>query len=197
MLNENQLVRNNYLNYLISDNDNLPDTSIYELNEKIVNDIYFNHIINNDLFYTPAQQTVLLNIASQCYLAGGIGVFMARSLYRSVSDTIFNDHEICSQSSVIKTVNTKPLIDTTNKIRFFLFPNPSSDFFTLSWDTEENEVAELVIMDALGKVKSRENVSLETKSIRISTNKLENGVYLLKVITSAGINNVGKLTVVK
>lgn len=86
--------------FIMSENNALSSSLIYEQNEINVNNIYLSTIAVNQADSIINYSTQLYNIANQCALSGGSAVYSARSLYHLINDSIiFDDTRICNSSS--------------------------------------------------------------------------------------------------
>ena len=127
-----------------SDNNTLPQTQIFELNEKIVNDIIISTIAIGTSDFTEYDKITLFNIASQCPLIGGPAVDLARSLYAIIKDTIFTDDCIYETDLLTKSSSKE------NSVSFSLMPNPTRDLLTITWDNLSEDFGHIEIFNSSG-----------------------------------------------
>lgn len=190
-----QAIATNAANLVIDDNGILPANEIFENNEKVFNDIYLNTVAKGKLSFTPTQQSDLLNIASQCSLLGGKAVFYARAMYSLISDSTFNDRDICLQNGVEKHAQTTN--STTNEHNFRFYPNPAHDQITLLWENSEDADCSLTLMNVLGKVLGTNHFSLLQNSYQVDLTNFASGVYLIQIINHSKKTNLGKIVITR
>jgi hypothetical protein len=190
-------IQENNVSYLSTLNGNLPDTAIYEFNEKTIHTMYLNGPALGHSTFTSQQENLILSIASQCPVAGGPGVYYARGMYALIHDTLFDDKSICLQAGILKSAALAFANKSQPRIQFRVFPNPATKEFTVSWDKPVNETGRLTITDLLGTVVLSKDVPLEKTALTIDASDFKNGVYLLRVLTTGAQYNPGKLVIVK
>ncbi len=78
-----------------------------------------------------------------------------------------------------------------------LYPNPSSDFSTLSFNLETSENVQIHIVNVLGEEVYNYNSQLNTgfNKVEINTSNLENGVYFVQLISDQKILITERLVV--
>ena len=66
---------------------------------------------------------------------------------------------------------------------FLLFPNPAQDFLNLNFIGDENSLAEVTMMDLMGKVIEVKSINTVEglNNVEMSTSHLENGIYILRL----------------
>jgi hypothetical protein len=80
-----------------------------------------------------------------------------------------------------------------------LYPNPTSDMATLTFDVTKASTVTVQVLDITGRVVANvanENMAIGTQKVTINTANLPSGVYNVKIQTEAG-SSVQRLTVVK
>ncbi len=84
-------------------------------------------------------------------------------------------------------VNTADILSDNNKLE--VFPNPSNgDFVTVKVELEKAQQAGIRITSIDGRVISDQETGLIQKDfIRVNTNELTNGVYLIQLLTQDGV----------
>lgn len=173
-----------------SDLNQLPVTSIPEANEKAVREIISGTLNLGISNFTETQKTTLFTIASQCPISGGKAVYLARSVYSSIVDTLFNDQELCLLEGIIKSSTV-----SSNQPSFSYYPNPAKDQLQVFWDETVDGSVTIELFDALGrKVDGFESHTTQNLSI-ISLRGIQNGVYFIQARFLDRIVNVGKFVV--
>ena len=177
--------------------DTLNDT-IRELRQTLVGlarlgvqSVNTNLVVNDNLLKTdkfwldsiPADSlTSLWQIANQCPLAGGQGVFQARALLTSLFDVDWNDYDRCLDQgySIYKNEPT-PAHDETSPIGsgIVIFPNPATDKVQFEVLDAKQLPVNVVFFDMLGN--SKKAVVLNELRTEINIADLATSAYLLNV----------------
>jgi hypothetical protein len=76
--------------------------------------------------------------------------------------------------------------------KFQLFPNPSSDKFTISTDNSMIH-SKIRIVDQFGKIIQEEEVNYNTNEKTISSKSFAPGIYFVQFISKSGVLNTEKL----
>ncbi len=182
---------------ILENNGALPDTSLVESNEILVNSIYYSTIARGIFEFSAAQSGALLNVASMCPLAGGNAVYRARSMYTLVYDTVFNDWDICLEAGYVKSSMHKPRFNPENNIRFTITPNPNAGECRLSWTGKSDEAFSLQITDLLGRVVYTRDFSPEAGELSLNLRSLPQGVYMAVVKGKNIYRKAGRLILTK
>jgi endoglucanase len=74
--------------------------------------------------------------------------------------------------------------DDALDIKIVLYPNPSSNFLNVKLSSFDKKIKNIRIIDVNGRI-INEYAPKHTNSIKLNTNNLENGVYLIQVTTTA------------
>ena len=112
---------------------------------------------------------------------GYSGVFSATSCYNLIvnaSSSSFRSTELTEYTE--GNVNVEKLNSSTD---FLLFPNPAQDFLNLNFIGDENSLAEVTMLDLMGKVIEVKSINTVDglNSVEMSTSHLENGIYILRL----------------
>ncbi len=81
-------------------------------------------------------------------------------------------------------------------VKFSVYPNPTSDVIQLQFNSNSNATVQVVITDLIGKTLINKVFTANNGLIKISTNTLNNGTYLVKAIV-AGEQYLQKVVVAK
>ena len=112
-------------------------------------------------YVVPANTT---SIQVQAMLGNEAGIYYFDDLEFSIDNTLSSE-----------------IIDLNNEL--VLFPNPSQDFVTIKLVSLNKKIKRISIIDVSGRVITEHN-SKHMNSIKLNTNNLENGIYLIQVTTS-------------
>lgn len=188
------------LDGIVQFNSEIDVSHQYEVNERLVNDIYLNTVAQGVTVFTPMQEAVLLQVAMQCPFYGGTAVYSARGLYSLVNDSlVIDDDDVCVQYQ-LRSKHTAHN-STPGKFSLVVFPNPAADEITLKYYKEKEPAVIFELYDAMGeKVFSK---IIENKDsygeLTINVSTLTPGIY------HYAFNNIryslngiyGKLVIVK
>lgn len=177
-------------------NQQVEDTKVIEFYKKIVNDIYLSTIARGNDNYTDDQRNWLNEIAPLCPFEAGPAVYQARMLLGVVDyETIYNDDD-CDNSAQLRILN-KGNIPKVEKAYFNLYPNPANDVIILDYIMPVNITGELVIMDISGKEIEKYGLNQNSSNIRVSCNKLSQGIYLYKIFANGIAEKSGKVSIIR
>jgi hypothetical protein len=190
-----RLIIDGKLPVVMQENNLLPSFEIFEENEKTVNSIYLATIAKGHCNFSSSQKNDLINISMQCSLAGGKAVLFARSMYSLISDTAFNDRDICLQNGIIKSSQTNN--QEPDDFGFDFYPNPSSDFLILTWNNMEEVNCELYLVNTEGKAVSINKFSLNGGSKQFDIKSIPSGVYFAQIKMKGANINLGKILIAK
>ncbi len=81
-------------------------------------------------------------------------------------------------------------------VKFSVYPNPASDVIQLKFNSNNNTTVQIVITDLVGKTLINKACAANIGVVKISTNNLTNGTYLVKAIVE-GEQYMQKIVVAK
>lgn len=81
-------------------------------------------------------------------------------------------------------------------VKFSVYPNPASDVIQLQFNSNSNATVQVVITDLVGKTLVNKAFTANNGIVKIGTNELKNGTYLVKAII-AGEQYLQKVVVAK
>jgi hypothetical protein len=168
------LSQNDYTNASTIINSITPENNS-EYNQKIVNEIYAATWAREIDEFTTSQYNQLFDIANQNPISGGIAVYAARVML-----DIDIDDEISSQEARIRKniLDTKENLSSNLAEKLVLYPNPATNFVTLSTTIGNELNGKIEITNSLGSIVYTSNVE-NVKSIDISTDSFSSGIYYL------------------
>lgn len=129
-------------------------------NEQIVNDMFLAQWLEDDFEFDSSQKAQLLSVAQQCPREGGGIVYKARSLYRMVADSLWDD-SACKDSFLLvrSVVKERVKMDKIN-----IIPNPSSHSLYMNiTDLINDDPLVVELYDISGKLKDTRTISPPTK----------------------------------
>ena len=104
------------------------------------------------------------SIQVQTMLGNEVGIYYFDDLEFSIDNTLSSN-----------------IIDLNNEV--VLFPNPSQDFVNIKLVSLNKKIKRVRIIDVNGRVITEHNPK-HTNSLKLNTNTLENGIYLIQITTS-------------
>lgn len=81
-------------------------------------------------------------------------------------------------------------------VKFSIYPNPASDVIQLQFNSNSNATVQITVTDLVGKTLINKAFAANNGLIKISTNTLNNGTYLVKAIV-AGEQYLQKVVIAK
>ena len=147
--------------------------AIYEVNQREVNNVYLDMLINQKDSVDAAQEDVLTHIALQCPEDGGSAVFMARSILAPQTNYYYDFDELCA---------TKPIGTKVQKTYTFntltIAPNPIKDEFKVFIANEDNNhYDKVIVFDIYGRVVYTADIEPDNKILKISSATFATGNY--------------------
>ena len=184
------LVSDNYKNSIIANlqsiltaNQGVVVSSIYELNEKTVNTIYLQAIINQGGDFTNSQLDDLIEIAIQCPQDGGMAVYRARGLLPYCIRVELEDKfEACNEDP--KPEDRYLTAELERQLDFEIYPNPTRSYLNINLPVKQNGQVE--IYDSFGKQHLSNNFSGQTSTLSIQLD-LPAGLYYCTLTFESGM----------
>jgi len=180
--------------FLQTQNGLLPSQRLYEENERIVNEIYFSTLAIGIDSFTVSQLSDLYTIANQCPLAGGDGVYYARSILRLIDDsTDYDDKELCfAQGINYRQASNQP----KHLEDWVIYPNPANNILHIQSPQPTLGEIKLVWINTLGTIVSTQSISLNGREQEINISSLPNGIYHLHVYEEGRSSWIQKVVIV-
>jgi hypothetical protein len=146
-----------------------------EINEKAINEIYLDVLLNDKTALTESQQRTVTDIANQCPKVGGDAVFKARTLYQMIESKLFiDDDKNCEQMTSLVNNDIETIKANAPTKDFGVYPNPAKDFIQL--ETKNlTENGEWLIANSLGKVVIR----YQNARVNADIKDLPTGIYIV------------------
>lgn len=159
-------------------NDTIAVIEDFEINEKVVNDLYLVYLAEAD----TSEIDTLEAIAAQCPLLGGNAVYRARALLAMMTGELisYKDSLNCSgsQSFSRPDLPTKAVIQTQT---LQVFPNPATREVKVTWRQAILQSGTLVLYDLYGR-KILELILGEGETSRtVALLNLPNSIYVLRL----------------
>jgi len=158
---------------LLSLNGTLADSTVYQANEKSVNQIFLQTLALGNTEFTEAQITALESIAEGCPLSDGEAVLRARAMLNILEESpaVYDDFVICGSGERTEEKGR----DAKSSLR--VYPNPANDFLNVDYYSVTNTDSQLLIFNAQGQ--SVREITLASKAgvIQVSLNNIPSGVY--------------------
>ncbi|MCG8328176.1 MAG: T9SS type A sorting domain-containing protein [Chitinophagales bacterium] len=175
------------LQSIIAVNQQIVTTQVYESNEKTVNDIFLNAIVNQNGVFTAQQLQDLLNIALQCPQTGGMAVYRARGLLPSC---IHIEHEEtfdnCFPDSTEGFSSSNLLSNTFDEIdddKIHIYPNPASGEINIRFN--KNSSGTVIISDPFRRKMMQRNIFENENFVSLELNLLR-GIYQCTILWDDG-----------
>ena len=151
-------------------------------------------VTDSTYLFTANDISTLEGIAQQCPLTGGRIVYNARALVNGYYQTIIEYTNACHQNASIahKVENLNAVI---NKNNITLYPNPTTGNITVEYKIVHNAILE--ITDISGKLVGTYNLPFDSYKMQITDDKLENGMYLYRIVSDNSILKTGKIAILK
>ncbi len=194
-------------------NANIYSTRDFEMNEKIVNEFYYQIMEDGMASLRLSDRDNLEFLAKSCPYVEGPAVYKARSLWANYEPWYeYYDLDICNNAGQNK--GGKGLFDDDNEAlnnlisnsnhaenilqlfsdaNFSVYPNPASTQLTLDYELANVEQAHFELLDVTGRIMLTMSLSPNTTSTSINISKLTRGVYLYRYVVNNSALHTGKI----
>lgn len=172
------------LNQAIQHNAEISTDTIYEENQKSVNEIHLNMLLSDDWILDSTDQQIVNEIASQCALIGGDAVYRARAILNLFNHSVFNDDSICLQAL---DQNNSGKNQDKDELQVFIQPNPVSDWMTIKLFSQVKKVKNVFIRDISGKLIRSIYLDESQNLMELNVNDLIPGILFLELELADGI----------
>ena len=167
-----------------------------EINHKQMNEMILQYKENGQGSIS-SNFAALFAIAQQCPYSGGPAVYQARALLEKINDTLeYYDDAICLQSGIYRLMTTD-----VNSIAvaydYKLIPNPASQQVTVALNFTNEEAVHFEIRNVLGAKINEFAIDKGIKSIVISVNNYDQGIYFIRMRKDGLTLNTKKLIVIQ
>ena len=191
-----------YAEYLSS---NIPTGNVQAANYTAMSNIYLQIATSGLDTFTNGQLDTIVGLAVQCPYIAGDAVYMARSLYAEIDNSVFfNDLVICQPSShgFERSLMVSPPLDTASPqitpLEFVhLYPNPAKQIINLNFYAQTTGEVTLEIMDQLGDIVLSAKLGNGQTTAQYSISSLSNAIYYWRLRDSQRTIKVGKIAVMK
>lgn len=139
----------------------------------------------DSIYLTQEQKNILLPIAYQLPILGGEAVYRARTLLGIDLDESLLASRFLTNGETISLDN------------YHLYPNPNNGSFTIKYSLQQDEIAQFMIMDALGKSLQTEQLSNENNFKRVNLTGQQNGIYFVTLKSNLGTTKNWKVIILK
>ena len=173
---------------VLEDNALITSSTVYESNEKDINQIYLNNQLKLEDSYFAQDVITIERIANQCPLTGGDAVYKARAIMASINpNQTFDDLILCRQDDESKRLeNNEEKQITDIKIQ----PNPASDIFEVFVSTTEQDLNDdpliMIIYNSIGQKILEREIKYEVKE-RIDVENFGAGIYTVTIRNRKGV----------
>ncbi|TAK42057.1 MAG: T9SS type A sorting domain-containing protein [Saprospiraceae bacterium] len=162
---------------LLTLNNSISTTEIFEENEKTANDIWLRTVALGIDTLTQEQFDLLDTIVWQCPLMGGNAVYKARTLYLMEVDTVFYDEDTCEELEERSAFKNSPEARRT----FRLYPNPASQSVTLTLEKSNSIPFSLVITNIYGEPVFQAKITAGQSQFTFPVRDIPSGFYFCRV----------------
>lgn len=164
---------------LLTLNEGINVSTVYEQNEQTVNTIYLNTIAKDNYSLKEGQKAELQAIANQCPYAGGTAVFRARNLLATLNGpTDYDDEALCQPQQF---GGNPPSLAIAAPTGAKVYPNPANDRFNVELDGALASDGQLVLYNAFGKEVLVQKLQAETTTFGFDVDTLPSGIYWLDI----------------
>ncbi len=157
-------------------NGTLNAQSQVQQNQRDVNSIYASVMNGNPA--TAQQVTDLWNIAYQCPLTGGNGVYRARTLLCLIENEILFFEDSCdAPTQGARMIQQQAQAEISNNNNCKVYPNPNNGEMILSYNSGEQQKVSFTIFDMTGRELSQYDLLSGSQVMNINLTGLAAGMY--------------------
>ena len=170
---------------------NMADADVFQSNEKRIYQLCFeNDLWQSEVVPATAVTDQISQIADQCAIAGGTGVYLARMLanrYGLGQD--WDDRLLC-------TVQERNEIITDAPVNWKVIPNPASEIVKISCSQPVTSDASITLFDIYGIIRYRGTIPHGQSILSIPVGTLSSGIYFYEISTGDKVDgSKGKLII--
>lgn len=166
-------------------------TTVYEINEKTVNDLWLHSKLQQAGNFTESQMAVLRDIAAQCPAEGGQAVYRARGLMPTCEQGIYSSDTTDCSGNGLRISNEERTVRVSNDDGIIVNPNPAQDILWVNLPSEQSAIVSLIALTG-SIVRAYSCAGGEN---RLSLSDLPNGIYLCRIQTKTGALHTEKIVV--
>jgi hypothetical protein len=191
----------------INENGNLVTTVHWATNDKLINDYYFQGIVDNDPTFSGLSINQLEELAKSCPLTDGDAVYRARSLYTLIApETVYNDTLLCMpKSSLVRDDSQgiesvqyqEDVIETELSTDIQLFPNPAKDRISVNLGQPSEATIMVEFFTLQGQRIAQYQLLPGTVITELSIDELPNSVYTVRFSEKGVLINTRKVVIIK
>jgi hypothetical protein len=179
-------------------------TEQYEINERLINDIYITYLRTGAGSFTEAEWQTISDLATQCPYIGGSAVLKARNLYTLINPLVgFEDVTLCNSVGVYKNGNNtfnndNNMLDSMSAVgallvdanRLKIYPNPANSEINITYNTQVE--SQFIIYDITGRAIVETKLPAKNAKVSVDISRISNGVYTYKQSIGESVINTGK-----
>lgn len=194
-------------------NANIYSTRDFEMNEKIVNEFYYQIMEDGMASLRLSDRDNLEFLAKSCPYVEGPAVYKARSLWANYEPWYeYYDLDICNNAGqnkggkglfdddnealnnlISNSNHAENILQSFSDANFSVYPNPASTQLTLAYELANVEQAHFELLDVTGRIMLTMTLSPNTTSTSINISKLTRGVYLYRYVVNNNALHTGKI----
>lgn len=177
---------------------------LYNIEEKLSNENYFQGILDNQVFVpentieenyknyfnvlsrliqnanTSSDSLNLFQLAEKCPFTEGQVIYQARALYNIINDTSINFVDFCESGvqRISKTIENDK-VESENNLT--IFPNPSTGEINIIFINKELDFLEIKVQDLNGKIVYENKKLTSENGLSKLLLDVENGIYIVQI----------------
>ncbi|MFN0216286.1 MAG: T9SS type A sorting domain-containing protein [Saprospiraceae bacterium] len=157
---------------LLTLNAALTGTASYQVNEKLINQIFLQTVAIGNLEFSEIQISSLEGIAELCPLSDGEAVLRARAMLQLVQGTLvdYDDISICG-------IEERSEMNNQDVMSVRIYPNPTNNSVTIEYSGIGSSNNQFLLFNTLGQVVKNITLPDGQGSLQLPLRELSEGVY--------------------
>ena len=179
-------------------NSSITPANILEQNQQTINELILKSAIQPDYIYTSGDSSMLMNIATQCPLAGGNAVYQARNLLMSIASNVIEFEDNCIDGNSRMEIVDNAATNKDNTFVYKLYPNPNDGNMIFEYSLKDESTGTFVLYDITGRIINKYNLTEGSNNqLKISESTFNSGIYFYSIVVDGKIQSKNKFVIIK
>ncbi len=186
-----EIDKDELLQNLRAQNNQLVALNLIEYYLKSMNELLFKKLKQDNYVFNESERSLIDQVAANCPIIGGRGVFKARGLQLSYNDSIFHDDKIlCEAQGIAYRISDSDTVKFNQEIqeRMITYPSPNNGILHILMKSSVESDYHFQLINLTGQVVVDQNNVPSNNTINLASYNLASGSYII----SCKQNSTGK-----